>query len=471
MSTFDTRYKFAEFVFEPARNLLVGPQSEVVLEQRIASLLEAFCLTPHEIITKEQLLDKVWADRVVSEDSLTVAISKLRKVLQDSRGEPKFIKTIAGVGYQWLPDVSEEQPSAPVHSNTSPEIVDAQRNRYYSQKYAIIAISLVLITIVVATSLWNQLSAPFDTPTHTEAVMPAELQQRYDRANALVLTLNEGLPAREGATPRQTLLEAIEIYREVIKKYPTILTAYVGLGEAKYMLSELDVHRELKVLRDEILALADFVIAQDPDHALAWLLRARIMMLGFWNLDDAEAAYAKVIELDPKNSLAAISYGELLAIRGRTKEAQQLFSEMRNKYPELYQYVSMSIIYMFDHQYNKALAELQRLVNTERESRSHDVMLHRIALLTGDDELAMTYLEAIMNRQKVSSEYIAECKQVFSGGGIKAVFNKLIDDRIETNLGHYTPPISWARYAVSPSGIPKPLPGSGKPTNNTTRWY
>jgi eukaryotic-like serine/threonine-protein kinase len=57
---------------------------------------------PQTLITKEELLDAVWADAAVTESSLTRSIAKLRRVLGDDFQEPRYIATVATVGYRFV---------------------------------------------------------------------------------------------------------------------------------------------------------------------------------------------------------------------------------------------------------------------------------------------------------------------------------------------------------------------------------
>jgi len=56
-------------------------------------------------VTRQQLFDSVWQDRVVNEEALSRAISLLRTALGDSAHAPDFIQTIPGVGYRLIADV------------------------------------------------------------------------------------------------------------------------------------------------------------------------------------------------------------------------------------------------------------------------------------------------------------------------------------------------------------------------------
>ena len=50
-----------------------------------------------EVVRKEEILEKIWAEKVVTDDSITQAISQLRKLLAQHSVE---IETVRGIGYK-----------------------------------------------------------------------------------------------------------------------------------------------------------------------------------------------------------------------------------------------------------------------------------------------------------------------------------------------------------------------------------
>jgi DNA-binding winged helix-turn-helix (wHTH) protein len=61
--------------------------------------------SPHRLIAKDELLDAVWNDCAVSDNSLTRSIALLRRLLGDDTREPRYIATVPTVGYRFLCDV------------------------------------------------------------------------------------------------------------------------------------------------------------------------------------------------------------------------------------------------------------------------------------------------------------------------------------------------------------------------------
>ncbi|NLL78709.1 MAG: response regulator transcription factor [Clostridiales bacterium] len=51
------------------------------------------------VISKEELLDKVWGNHYVGEGTLAVHIRHLREKIEENPNEPKYIKTVWGIGY------------------------------------------------------------------------------------------------------------------------------------------------------------------------------------------------------------------------------------------------------------------------------------------------------------------------------------------------------------------------------------
>src|SRR5215469_4599105 len=105
-----TRHKCLIFSFADIevreREFSLARDGEVLAVEPKAFRVLLFLLrNPHKLITKEELLDAVWGDIAVSENSLTRSIALLRKVLDDDTHEPRYIATVPTVGYRFLCDV------------------------------------------------------------------------------------------------------------------------------------------------------------------------------------------------------------------------------------------------------------------------------------------------------------------------------------------------------------------------------
>ena len=84
------------------RELLVNG-TPVQIGGRAFDILSVLVEARGELVTKDELLSRVWSENVVEESALQAQISGLRKALGEHR---KHIKTVAGRGYQFSGDVS-----------------------------------------------------------------------------------------------------------------------------------------------------------------------------------------------------------------------------------------------------------------------------------------------------------------------------------------------------------------------------
>lgn len=75
---------------------------EVLLTALEYRLLLVFASHKAQVLTREQLLEKIWdvAGQFVNDNTLTVYIKRLREKLEDDPHKPSLIKTVRGLGYK-----------------------------------------------------------------------------------------------------------------------------------------------------------------------------------------------------------------------------------------------------------------------------------------------------------------------------------------------------------------------------------
>lgn len=98
------RYAFGPFIVSPARRVLVRSGVEVPLIPRYFDLLVLLVRERHRAVSKQDIFDAVWKDVIVSDGALSQAIRTIRRALDDDVREPKFVKTVARHGYQFIYD-------------------------------------------------------------------------------------------------------------------------------------------------------------------------------------------------------------------------------------------------------------------------------------------------------------------------------------------------------------------------------
>lgn len=93
----DLSFDFGKMEFRKA-------DQSILLSRTEQKLLKVLLMNRGNILTREQLMDKVWGKEAefVDENALTVTVKRLRAKIEDHPSEPTYIKTIYGLGYAWM---------------------------------------------------------------------------------------------------------------------------------------------------------------------------------------------------------------------------------------------------------------------------------------------------------------------------------------------------------------------------------
>ncbi len=123
-------YQFGPFELDTNRRLLRRDGEVVALTPKCFDILLALIKSSGEIISKDELMQRVWPDSYVEDGNLTYNISVLRKALGERAGEHHYIVTIPGRGYQFVAEVKAvgqiEPPTVEViEESDSPAIAQA----------------------------------------------------------------------------------------------------------------------------------------------------------------------------------------------------------------------------------------------------------------------------------------------------------------------------------------------------------
>jgi TolB-like protein/DNA-binding winged helix-turn-helix (wHTH) protein/Tfp pilus assembly protein PilF len=105
-------FRFADIEVREREFSLIKAGEVLPVEPKAFRVLLLLLRNPQKLITKEELLNAVWGDVAVGDNSLARSIALLRRLLGDDTRNPRYIETVATVGYRllFLVDVSEEDP-------------------------------------------------------------------------------------------------------------------------------------------------------------------------------------------------------------------------------------------------------------------------------------------------------------------------------------------------------------------------
>jgi Tol biopolymer transport system component/DNA-binding winged helix-turn-helix (wHTH) protein len=93
-------FRFADVEVREREFSLLKGGKVLAVEPKAFRVLLHLLRNPQKLISKEELLNAVWGDTAVTEGSLTRCIWLLRRLLGDDSNEPRFIETVATVGYR-----------------------------------------------------------------------------------------------------------------------------------------------------------------------------------------------------------------------------------------------------------------------------------------------------------------------------------------------------------------------------------
>ncbi len=114
----DTRsYRFGDFTLEAGERQLLRRGRTVVLRPKAFQTLLFLVERRGRLVTRDDLLGRVWADTNVSEAVLTHCVTEVRQALGDDPRRPRYLKTVPRLGYKFIAEIgtveTATRPSAP----------------------------------------------------------------------------------------------------------------------------------------------------------------------------------------------------------------------------------------------------------------------------------------------------------------------------------------------------------------------
>lgn len=171
--------RFAGFELDRQRSELRGSDGEAIkLRPKTLAMLGLFATNAGRLLTKQELMDAVWPNVHVGDDSLFQCIREIRTALGDDKRE--LIKLVSGRGYLFEADVSVGLATADAPAPVSTSGTEASASapavpqRLFGLRGAV-ALTLAGLGAVVALAVVTMISAPdliFGRAPPTIAVMP-----------------------------------------------------------------------------------------------------------------------------------------------------------------------------------------------------------------------------------------------------------------------------------------------------------
>jgi DNA-binding winged helix-turn-helix (wHTH) protein len=297
-------FRVGEFRVDPGLDRIDGPAGGIGLEPRAMDLLLFLASRPGETLSKEELIDEVWAGAAVVEGVLPKAVSALRHALGDGAGEPRYILTIPRRGYRLIAAV------APIEKRAS--FTTAARApgtpRRWSRKAVVATVALTGLLIMVLGVRARRYSPAESIVAPAATSTPPSVERVVLEARRLWTTRKADDVAR-----------ALELLRRAADEAPDSAEvrgwlSIVTVREANYVGSAKESLARAEAAADEALRL-------DPASAIGHAAKGLVALNRRLALAEAVAEQRRAVALDPRLAVARQYLAEALSASSAYDEA------------------------------------------------------------------------------------------------------------------------------------------------------
>ncbi len=137
------RYLVDGRIVDPNTNEVIHGTDSVHVEPKSMEVLLFLFEHAGEVISRDEIQDRIWGDVTVGQDSITNAIIKLRKAFGDDAKNPRVIATIPKRGYRVIVPVELEAGTNEAQVSEAP----TEPTKNTSAKYW--ALGLAILTVVI----------------------------------------------------------------------------------------------------------------------------------------------------------------------------------------------------------------------------------------------------------------------------------------------------------------------------------
>lgn len=393
--------------------------TRIRLQSQPLHVLEELLARPGELVTREQLIARLWPKGVVDFDTaLNSAVRRLRTALGDHAEKPAFIETIPRRGYRFIGRVAPPADAPPlIRAAEAPSVAPAASSEAAPARgpWGPVAAGLLVIVLAIAAVLSARIDERTAEPGSRSAPANPQAHERYLRARHFFQRRAPG-----------DIERARRYFEEAIAIDPEHARAWAGLAGA-YWLETLEGTRSPEHGLPKVRDAAERALALDPRLAEAHLrLAAYLGSVGELRkrdqhlrkalelepdsplvlstlasnaahdgrFDAAIALQRRAVEVDPLSTLARYNLGSILYLADRRAEAksEMLALEELNPAPDYVNEV-LGLVLVLEGRYDEVL-ELVRAWPDE-SSRRHCLALAYHGLgRSADSDAALATLAA-----------------------------------------------------------------------------
>jgi DNA-binding winged helix-turn-helix (wHTH) protein/tetratricopeptide (TPR) repeat protein len=189
-------YRFGPFRLIPERLLLIREGKPVDLGLKALELLLVLVEQAGTIVSKKELMDRLWPDTFVEENNLAKAASSLRQALADDSESPQYVRTIPRRGYMFVHPVARDvgwESRGPQRVVSPIPGVPPGEARVRHWRLVLIALSLACaLTLIYLVGAWY----PHGHPAAKKADSPAPVLARFVPRRSIAVVVIRNASAR-----------------------------------------------------------------------------------------------------------------------------------------------------------------------------------------------------------------------------------------------------------------------------------
>lgn len=339
-------YQFSQFQLDPAQKILLRSGERVPLNPKTFQMLLALVEAEGRVVSKDELMARVWPDVTVEESNLTKNISALRRALTNGHGGAELIETIPKVGYRFLAPVQKNESQTEISRGT-PESDGFATQQAVARAWKLRAGVIVLLMLAgLALYRWIARQASSRESGGRAAVQRLTASGREFWNRRTIEGFRQGLTCFEQA-------------RDLDSSYAP---AWAGIADSWSLLVEYGF-----VLAQEgspkARAAAMRALELDGNQIEAHTTLATIKEYYEWDWAGAEESFRRALELDPGYATAHQWYAEFLMGQGRFAESLAEIRRARALAPDsLIIQATEARILCTSGDYNGAIARCRELL-------------------------------------------------------------------------------------------------------------
>ena len=131
-----TRFQFGDVIVDPDNARVTRDGVETKLSGKAFDLLVALLRAAPNLLSHDDIMTQVWAERIVNDETIKQNISRIRSALSDDSKNPVFIESVRGKGYRFI---------CPVEIVPLDETKYTPHNKKTMQRFALPGLALLLL--------------------------------------------------------------------------------------------------------------------------------------------------------------------------------------------------------------------------------------------------------------------------------------------------------------------------------------